>query len=117
MHVVAAAVLCVLAYAAVARLRAGRRSAATRVAARDDAELAASLRVPIARRAWSCSRSPGATAAAAGAGVAVLLGVAAPADVSPLLALQLFAAALAATRNPLLGVAVIVALRARRGPG
>ena len=40
----------------------------------------------------------------------MLLGVAAPADVSPLLALQLFAAALAATRNPLLGVAVIVAL-------
>ena len=40
----------------------------------------------------------------------MLLGVAAPADVSPLLALQLLAAALAATRSPLLGVALIVAL-------
>ena len=53
----------------------------------------------------------GATAALAGAGIAVLLGVAAPADTAPLLALQLLAAAVAGGRHPLLGLVVIVALQ------
>jgi branched-chain amino acid transport system permease protein len=107
LHVVVAAVLCVLVYAfSVRATRSPTGREAT--AARDDRELAASLRIP-SRRVELLALAGG-SAAAAGAGVAVLLGVAAPADVSPLLALQLFAAALAATRSPLLGVAVIVAL-------
>ncbi|HET6547221.1 MAG TPA: ATP-binding cassette domain-containing protein, partial [Solirubrobacter sp.] len=52
----------------------------------------------------------GAAAAAAGAGIALALGVAAPEDLSPLLALQLLAAAIAGGRYPLLGAVVIVAL-------
>jgi branched-chain amino acid transport system permease protein len=106
-HVIAAAVLCGVAYAAsawFARTPAGLAA----LAGRDDAELARSLRIG-ARRVEALALA-GACAAAAGAGAAVLLGVAAPGDVSPLLALQLFAGALAATRNPLLGVAVIAAL-------
>jgi ABC-type branched-subunit amino acid transport system ATPase component/ABC-type branched-subunit amino acid transport system permease subunit len=102
-HVVAAAVLCVLAYVAARRFPAHDAAAA-----RDDHELAAVLRIP-SRRVEALALS-GATAAAAGAGTAVLLGVAAPADVAPLLALQLFAATLAATRNLALGVVVIAAL-------
>ncbi|WP_028068077.1 ABC transporter permease subunit [Solirubrobacter soli] len=106
-HVIAAAILCVLAYGASVRF--GRSPAGLgALAGRDDAQLARSLGIE-ARRVEALALA-GACAAAAGAGVAVLLGVAAPADVSPLLALQLFAAALAATRNPLLGIAVIVAL-------
>jgi branched-chain amino acid transport system permease protein len=107
LHVVVAAVLCVVVYAVtvvLARTPPGVGASA----ARDDPELAASLRIP-SRRVELLALAGG-SAAAAGAGVAVLLGVAAPADVSPLLALQLFAATLAATRSPLLGIAVIVAL-------
>ena len=107
LHVAVAAVLCVGLFAAIsygARRAPGRAAVATR----DDHELARSLDIP-SRRVESLALAGGACALA-GAGIAVLLGVAAPADVSPLLALQLFAAALAATRNPLLGVAVIVAL-------
>ena len=108
-HVVAAAVLAVLAYALAARLRRGP-AGLDAVAAREEPELARSLRVPVARRRAELLALAGATSAAAGAGIAVLLGVAAPADVSPLLALQLFAAVIAAGRHPLLGVAVIVAV-------
>jgi branched-chain amino acid transport system permease protein len=107
LHVVVAAVLCVLVYGLtvwLARTPAGLEA----TAARDDPQLAASLRIP-SRRVELLALAGG-SAAAAGSGVAVLLGVAAPADVSPLLALQLLAAALAATRSPLLGVALIVAL-------
>jgi branched-chain amino acid transport system permease protein len=106
-HVAAAAILCALAYGASARF-AHSPAGLGALAGRDDDELARSLRIS-ARRMEALALA-GACGAAAGAGVAVLLGVAAPADVSPLLALQLFAAALAATRNPLLAVAVIVAL-------
>jgi ABC-type multidrug transport system fused ATPase/permease subunit len=107
LHVAVAGVLCVAIYAATtyASRRAPGHAAA---AARDDAQFARSLGIPDERVA-SLALAGGACAAA-GAGIAVLLGVAAPADVSPLLALQLFAAALAATRSPLLGVAVIAAL-------
>jgi branched-chain amino acid transport system permease protein len=80
------------------------------VAAREDPELARSLRVPVAQRRAALLALAGSAAAAAGAGIALLLGVAAPADLSPLLALQLFAAVIAAGRHPLLGVLVIVAV-------
>ena len=107
LHVAVAAVLCVALFVATAYV-ARRAPGQAVVAARDDHELARSLGIP-SRRVESLALAGGACALA-GAGIAVLLGVAAPADVSPLLALQLFAAALAATRSPLLGVAVIVAL-------
>jgi branched-chain amino acid transport system permease protein len=107
LHVVVAGVLCVALYAATSYAARGAPGQGA-VAARDDHELARSLGIP-SRRVESLALAGG-TAALAGAGIAVLLGVSAPADVSPLLALQLFAAALAATRSPLLGVAVIVAL-------
>jgi ABC-type uncharacterized transport system ATPase subunit/ABC-type branched-subunit amino acid transport system permease subunit len=107
LHVVVAGVLCVAIYAATS-YAARRAPGQAAVAARDDYELARSLGIP-SRRVESLALAGG-TSALAGAGIAVLLGVAAPADLSPLLALQLFAAALAATRNPLLGVAVIVAI-------
>ena len=45
----------------------------------------------------------GALGAAAGAGVSLLLGVAAPADLSPLLSLQLFAAVIVGGTSPVLG--------------
>jgi ABC-type branched-subunit amino acid transport system ATPase component/ABC-type branched-subunit amino acid transport system permease subunit len=109
-HVAAAAILCVAALAVVLRLRAGALGSDA-LAIHDDAELARALRVPIARRAAQLFALSGAAAAAAGAGVAVLLGVAAPADMAPLLALQLLAAAVAAGRHPLLGLVVIVALQ------
>lgn len=109
-HLVAAVVLAALAYFAVRRLR--RNAAGSdAVAIREDRELARELRVPFAARQALLLALSGATAAAAGAGIAVLLGVAAPADASPLLALQLLAAALAATRQPLLGLVAIVVLQ------
>src|SRR4051794_3983209 len=108
-HLIASAVLCTLTYALIARLRAGPAGADAR-ALRDDPELAASLRVAVARRRSALLAVAGAAGAAAGADIAVALGVAAPADVSPLLALQLLAAAVAGGRNVALAVVVIVAI-------
>ena len=54
----------------------------------------------------------GAACAAAGAGIALLLGVAAPADLSPLLALQLLAAVIVGGAHPVAGpllAAVVIA--------
>ena len=109
-HVVGALVLCALAYALVVRWRGGPLGNDA-LAARDDAELAASVGVPIAARRATMLALSGASSAAAGAGIAILLGVAAPADVAPLLALQLLAAAIAGARHPLLGLLVIVTLQ------
>ncbi len=109
-HVIVALVLSALTYVAVARLRAGPVGNDA-LALRDDAELARALRVPIPRLKATLLAVSGATAAAAGAGIAVLLGVAAPADTAPLLALQLLAAAVAGGRHPLIGLVVIVALQ------
>ena len=106
-HLVAAAVLCALAYWLSARLRAGPTAIAA-LARRDDPEAADALGVGFAHPALLAFA--GAAGAAAGAGIALALGVAAPADVSPLLALQLLAAAVAGARHPLAGAAVIVAL-------
>ena len=106
-HLIAAAVLCLAVYWITARLRAGPTAIAA-LARRDDAELAGSLGV--GRRQPLLLAVAGAAGAAAGAGIALTLGVAAPADLSPLLALQLLAAAIAGTRYPLIGAVVIVAL-------
>ena len=106
-HLIAAAVLCVAVYWITARLRAGPTAIAA-LARRDDPELATSLGV--GHRQPLLLAGTGAAGAAAGAGIALTLGVAAPADLSPLLALQLLAAAIAGTRYPLIGAAVIVAL-------
>jgi len=110
LHLIVAVVLCAAAYVLVARLRDGPLGSDA-LAIRDDAELAASLRVPITARKVAMLAVSGATAAAAGAGMAVLLGVAAPADMAPLLALQLLAAAVAGARHPLLGLVVIAVLQ------
>ncbi len=112
-HFAAALVLCAVALWATARMRRGP-AGLDLAAARDEPALAASLGAPLARRRAQALAAGGACGAAAGAGIAVLLGVAAPADVSPLLALQLFAAAIVGGRDPrlgpLLGFAVIWAI-------
>src|SRR4051812_23285323 len=94
-HAVTAAILCVAAYLGAARLRTDDAAAA-----RDDAELARTLHVPVGRRRIELMAVAGALGAAAGAGVSVLLGVAAPADLSPLLSLPLFAAGLRGGGGP-----------------
>jgi ABC-type branched-subunit amino acid transport system ATPase component/ABC-type branched-subunit amino acid transport system permease subunit len=112
-HAAVALALCALALWGTARLRAGP-AGLDLAAAREDPELAAALGTPLARRRAAALAVSGACGAAAGGGIAVLLGVAAPADVSPLLALQLFAAAIVGGRSPwlgpLLGFAVIWAI-------
>ncbi len=108
-HVVASALLCALVLGAVARLRAGP-AGLDAAAGRDDRELARSLGTPVGPRRVALTGVAGAASAAAGAGIAVLLGVAAPADVSPLLSLQLFAAVIVGARSPLLALAVIAVL-------
>jgi ABC-type branched-subunit amino acid transport system ATPase component/ABC-type branched-subunit amino acid transport system permease subunit len=106
-HLIAATILCAAVYWLSSKLRAGPTAIAA-LARRDDPELATSLGVGY--RHPVLVGFAGAAGAAAGAGIALTLGVAAPADLSPLLALQLLAAAVAGTRYPLLGAAVIVAL-------
>jgi branched-chain amino acid transport system permease protein len=112
-HVVAAALLCVLALWVTARVRAGAAGDDS-AALRDDRELARTLGVPETRRRIELTALAGAIGAAAGAGVSLLLGVAAPADLSPLLSLQLFAAVIvggtAPVCGPLLSLAAIVAI-------
>ncbi len=112
-HVVAAALLCGLALWLAARLRAaplGEDAAALR----DDHELALALHVPVLRRRAELMAFAGALGAAAGAGASLLVGVAAPADLSPLLSLQLFAAVIVGGRatvaGPVLAFAVIAAI-------
>ena len=81
------------------------------MALREDPEAALALGVPVAARKAALLAIAGAFGAAAGAGFSLLLGVAAPADTSPLLALQLFAAVIvgagAPVAGPLLAFAVI----------
>jgi ABC-type branched-subunit amino acid transport system ATPase component/ABC-type branched-subunit amino acid transport system permease subunit len=108
-HLIVSAVLCAVVYVLVARIRRGP-AGQDALALRDDPELAAALRVPVRRRRAGLLALAGGTGAAAGAGIAIALGVAAPADVSPLLALQLLAAAIAGGRNIVLAVVVIVAV-------
>src|SRR5947209_4693283 len=95
------------------------RSAATAwgldlAALRSGAALADSLGVPVQRRRRAVLAASAALGAAGGAGTAVLLGVVAPADYSPLLSLQLFVAVLvggtATWWGPAIGVALLAAL-------
>ena len=104
-HLVAAALLCAVALLGTARLR--RDDVA---AARDDPELARTLRLPVARRRIELMAVAGGLGAAAGAGVSLLLGVAAPADLSPLLSLQLFAACVIGGTSPVAGPALAFAV-------
>lgn len=97
-HFITAVVLCVVAYFVSARLRTDDVAAT-----RDDDELARTLHVPVARRRIELMAVAGAFGAAAGAGVSILLGVAAPADLSPLLSLQLFAAVIVGGSSPVAG--------------
>src|SRR4051794_33036382 len=95
------------------------RSAATAwgldlAALRSGAGLADSLGVPVQRRRRALLAASGALGAVGGAGTAVLLGVVAPPDYSPLLSLQLFVAVLvggtATWFGPAVGVALLAAL-------
>jgi branched-chain amino acid transport system permease protein len=108
-HLVAAAVLCALALWAVSRLRAGP-AGLDAAGVRDDQALAESLGVPVAQRRVALLAVAGGLGATAGAGASLVLGVAAPADLSPLLALQLLAAVIVGGELPVLGFAVIVAI-------
>jgi branched-chain amino acid transport system permease protein len=110
-----AAVCCLLTVAALYRL--GRGPAALDLAAlRESPELAASLGVPVAARRRAVLTVTAALGAVSGAGSAVLIGVISPADIDPLLSLELLAAVLAGGFSrrwgPVLGLAVLAVLRA-----
>ena len=112
-HVVLAATLDVL--IAVVLLRSATTAWGLDLAAlRSGPALANSLGVPVQRRRRSVLADAAALGATGGAGTAVLLGVVAPADYSPLLSLQLFVAVLvggtATWWGPALGVGLLAAL-------
>ena len=112
-HVGLAALTCALVVAALLRLDRGP-AGLDLAALREGPELAASLGVPVAARRRTVLAATAALGAVSGAGTAVLLGLVAPDDVSPLLSLQLFVAVLVggAARwwGPVLGVALLTAL-------
>lgn len=112
-HVGIASSLC--AATAGVLVRVGRGPGGLDLAAlRDGPELAASLGVPVAVRRRAVLTVTATLGGLAGAGTSVLLGLVAPADVSPLLSLQLFVAALVggAARwwGPVLGVGLLAGL-------
>ena len=112
-HAAVAALLCVAGMAGLAR--GGRGPGALDLAAmRAGPAVADSLGVPVARRRRSVLATTAAVGALAGAGSAVLYGVVAPADYSPLLSLELLAAVLiggtARWWGAAVGVAVLAAL-------
>ncbi|MDT7570171.1 MAG: branched-chain amino acid transport system ATP-binding protein livF [Actinomycetota bacterium] len=112
-HVALASAVC--AVVILALIRADRGPAGLDLAAlREGPELAASLGVPVAARRRAVLSVTAALGAVSGAGTVVLLGLVAPADVGPLLSLQLFVAVLvggaAAWWGPILGVALLTAL-------
>jgi branched-chain amino acid transport system permease protein len=112
-HVVLAGLLCALVVATLVRLDRGP-GGLDLAALREGPALAASLGVPVAARRRAVLTATAALGGLSGAGTAVLLGLVAPADVSPLLSLQLFVAVLlggtARWWGPVLGVAVLSAL-------
>ena len=110
-----AAGACLLSVAALYRL--GRGPAALDLAGlRESPRLAAFLGVPVAARRRAVLTATAALGAVAGAGSAVLVGVISPADISPLLSLELLLAVLLATAGrwwgPVLAVAVLSVLSA-----
>jgi len=112
-HVVIATAISVVAGAAL--WRSARTAWGLDLAAlRTGPALAHSLGVPVQRRRRAVLAVAAALGAAGGGGTAVLLGVVAPADYSPLLSLQLFVAVLvggtATWWGPVIGVALLSAL-------
>ena len=112
-HVVVAGALDVL--IAVVLLRSATTAWGLDLAAlRTGPALADSLGLPVQRRRRAVLAVAAALGAVGGAGTAVLLGVVAPADYSPLLSLQLFVAVLvggtATWWGPALGVGLLAAL-------
>jgi ABC-type branched-subunit amino acid transport system ATPase component/ABC-type branched-subunit amino acid transport system permease subunit len=101
-HLVVALLLCATAVAVAERLRGGP-GGRDAVALREDPEAARAAGVPTTARKASLLALAGAFGAAAGAGFSLLIGVAAPADTSPLLALQLFAAVIVGAGAPVVG--------------
>lgn len=112
-HVVLAGMLCLTALLALRRLDRGPGGLDLAVL-RTDPALAASLGLPVAARRRAVLTATATLGGLSGAGTAVLLGLVAPADVSPLLSLQLFVAVLlggtARWWGPVLGVAVLSVL-------
>jgi branched-chain amino acid transport system permease protein len=108
-NLVIAVVCCVPVLIALLRIDSGA-VAPDLAAVRESPRLAASLGVPVATRRRSAFVITAALGAVSGAGSTVLLGIISPADVSPLLSLQLFVAVLVGGRRwwgPVLGVAVV----------
>jgi branched-chain amino acid transport system permease protein len=112
-HVGLAAALCLAVVLALVRLERGP-GGLDLAALREGPALAASLGVPVAARRRAVLTATAALGGLSGSGTAVLLGLVAPADVSPLLSLQLFVAVLvggtARWWGPLLGVALLSVL-------
>jgi ABC-type branched-subunit amino acid transport system ATPase component/ABC-type branched-subunit amino acid transport system permease subunit len=112
-HAVLALLLCLAVVAGLLRVERGP-GGLDLAALREGPEIAVTLGVPVARRRRTVLALAGATLALAGAGNAVLLGLVEPSDVSPLVSLQLFVAALlggtARWWGPVVGVAVVSAL-------
>ena len=112
-HVGLAGLICLTVILALRRLDRGP-AGLDLAALREGPELAASLGVPVAARRRTVLTVTAALGGLSGAGTAVLLGLVAPADVSPLLSLQLFVAVLiggtARWWGPVLGVAVLTLL-------
>ena len=112
-HVVLAGVVCVLLLLALVRVERGP-GGLDLAALREGPELALSLGVPVAARRRTVLGVTAALCALSGAGSAVLLGLVSPADVSPLVSLELFVAVLlggtARWWGPVLGVGVLTVL-------
>lgn len=112
-HVAVALVVCLLILGALLRVERGP-GGLDLAALREGPELAASLGVPVAARRRAVLAVTAALCALSGAGSTVLLGLVSPADVSPLVSLELFVAVLlggtAHWWGPVLGVAVLTVL-------
>ena len=112
-HALAAGLICAV-LALVLRRAASGPWGLDWAALRSGPALADSLGVPVQRRRRALLAASAALGALGGAGTALLAGVAAPADYSPLLSLQLFVAVLiggvATWWGPIVGVALLAAL-------
>ncbi|TAL13359.1 MAG: ATP-binding cassette domain-containing protein [Frankiales bacterium] len=112
-HVVLAGSICLTLLLGLRRLEAGP-AGLDLTALREDPALARSLGIPVAARRRAVLTVAAAAGGLSGAGTLVLLGLVAPADVGPLLSLQLFVAVLiggtARWWGPVVGVAVLTAL-------
>jgi branched-chain amino acid transport system permease protein len=112
-HVGVSLVACLLLLSALIRVERGP-GGLDLAALREGPELALSLGVPVAARRRTVLAVTAGLCALSGAGSTVLLGLVSPADVSPLLSLELFVAVLiggtARWWGPVIGVAVLTAL-------